>query len=74
MPQWSMTAVILENRVPNEILNLSSCKLLILSALVASSTQLCDGAQVAIFGDFLCVLYFQRAASRTFQTCILNSH
>jgi len=26
-----------------------------------------------IFGDFL-VLYFQRAACSTFQTCILNSH
>jgi len=26
-----------------------------------------------IFGDF-CFLYFQRAACRTFQTCILNSH
>jgi len=26
-----------------------------------------------IFGDF-CVLYFQRAACSTFQTCILNSH
>jgi len=28
-------------------------------------------------GDFLrhfCVLYFQRAACSTFQTCILNSH
>ena len=25
------------------------------------------------FGDF-CVLYFQRAACSTFQTCILNSH
>jgi len=27
-----------------------------------------------IFGDFLCVLYFQRAVCSTFQTCILNSH
>jgi len=25
-------------------------------------------------GDFFCVLYFQRAARSTFQTCILNSH
>jgi len=37
-----------------------------------SPSKLCDGAQMAIFGDF-CVLYLQRAASRTFQTCILNS-
>jgi len=29
-----------------------------------------DGEFLAIF----CVLYFQRAASSTFQTCILNSH
>ena len=33
-------------------------------------TKLCDGAEMAIF----CVLYLQRAAYRTFQTCILNSH
>ena len=39
-----------------------------------SPTKLCDGAQMAIFGDFFCVLYLQRAASSTFQTCILNSH
>jgi len=32
-------------------------------------TKLCDGAEIAIF----CVLYFQRAAYSTFQTCILNS-
>ena len=36
----------------------------------------CDNAMVpvAIFGDFFWVLYFQRAACSTFQTCILNSH
>jgi len=34
---------------------------------------LCDGAQMAIFGNF-CVLYIQRAARSTFQTCILNLH
>ena len=39
-----------------------------------SPTKLCDGAQMAIFGDFFCVLYFQRAACSRFQTCILNSH
>jgi len=39
-----------------------------------SPTKLCDGAQMAIFGDFFCVLYLQRAACSTFQTCILNSH
>jgi len=33
-----------------------------------SRTKLCDGAHRAIF----CVLYFQRAAFSTFQTCILN--
>jgi len=33
-------------------------------------TKLCDGAEMAIF----CVLYLQRAACSTFQTCILNSH
>jgi len=38
-----------------------------------SPTKLCDGAQMAIFGDF-CVLYLQRAACSRFQTCILNSH
>jgi len=35
-----------------------------------SPTKLCDGAQMAIF----CILYYQRAACSTFQTCILNSH
>jgi len=35
--------------------------------------QLCDGAQIEIFGDFLHPV-FQRAACNTFQTCILNSH
>jgi len=35
-----------------------------------SPTNLCDGAIMSIF----CVLYFQRAACSTFQTCILNSH
>ena len=35
-----------------------------------SPTKLCEGAKMAIF----CVLYFQRAACSTFQTCILNSH
>jgi len=35
-----------------------------------SPTKLCDGAKMAIF----CVLYFERAACSTFQTCILNSH
>ena len=35
-----------------------------------SPTKLSDGAKMAIF----CVLYFQRAAYSTFQTCILNSH
>jgi len=35
-----------------------------------SPTKLCDGAKMAIF----CVLYFQRAACSTFQTCILNLH
>jgi len=35
-----------------------------------SLTNLCDGAETAIF----CVLYLQRAACSTFQTCILNSH
>jgi len=39
-----------------------------------SPTKLCDGAQMAIFGDFFCVLYLQQAACSTFQTCILNSH
>jgi len=34
-----------------------------------SPTKLCDCAQMAIF----CVLYFQRDACSTFQTCILNS-
>ena len=35
-----------------------------------SPTRLCDGAKMAIFF----VLYFQRAACSTFQTCVLNSH
>jgi len=35
-----------------------------------SPTKLCDGAKMVIF----CVLYLQRAACRTFQTCVLNSH
>jgi len=35
-----------------------------------SLPKLSDGAKMAIF----CVLYFQRAACSTFQTCILNSH
>jgi len=35
---------------------------------------LCDGAQVANFYAIFWVLYFQRAACSTFQTCILNSH
>jgi len=35
-----------------------------------SWTKLCDGAKMTI----LCILYFQRAACSTFQTCILNSH
>jgi len=39
-----------------------------------SPTKLCDGAQMAIFLHHFCVLYFQRAACSTFQTCILNSH
>jgi len=39
-----------------------------------STTKLCDGAQMANFWRFFCVLYFQRAACSTFQTCILNSH
>ena len=34
-----------------------------------TARQLCDCDKMAIF----CVLYFQRAACRTFQTCILNS-
>jgi len=29
---------------------------------------------MAIFGDFFCILCFQRAACSRFQTCILNSH
>jgi len=33
-----------------------------------------DGAQMASFWRFFCVLYFQRAARSTFQTCILNLH
>jgi len=35
-----------------------------------SPTNLCDGAQMAIFW----VLHFQWASRSTFQTCILNSH
>ena len=34
----------------------------------------CNGAQMANFCQFFCILYFQRAACSTFQTCILNSH
>ena len=34
-----------------------------------SPTKLCDGAKMAI----CCVLYLQRAACSTFQTCIRNS-
>ena len=37
-------------------------------------TKLCYGAQIAIFGDFFCVLHFQGSECSTFQTCILNSH
>jgi len=40
------------------------------SATKIQPNKLCDGAKMAIF----CVLYFQRAACSTFQTCILNSH
>jgi len=29
---------------------------------------------MAIFGNFFCVLYLQRAACSCFQTCILNTH
>jgi len=38
-----------------------------------SPTKVCDGAQMAIFGDFLGLAF---AASRVqhIQTCILNSH
>jgi len=39
-----------------------------------SPTKLWDGAQMAIFWRHFCVMYFQRAACSTFQTCILNSH
>jgi len=39
-----------------------------------SPTKLCDGAQMANFWRFFCVLYSQRAACSTFLTCILNSH
>jgi len=35
-----------------------------------SPTKLLDGPEMATF----CVLYFQRAARSTFQTCILNLH
>jgi len=38
-----------------------------------SPTKLWDGAQMAIFGDFLRPV-FQRAARSTFHTCILNLH
>jgi len=41
-----------------------------LTSFFPSPTELCDGAQMAIF----CILYFQRAACSKFQTCILNSH
>ena len=39
-----------------------------------SPTKLCDGAQMANFWRFFCVLYFKGAACSTFQTRILNSH
>jgi len=39
-------------------------------AMVPNGDFLSDGAKMAIF----CMLYFQRAACSTFQTCILNSH
>jgi len=39
-----------------------------------SPTKLCDGAQMANSWRLFCVLYFQRAACSTLQTCILNSH
>ena len=39
-----------------------------------SPTKLYDGAQMAIFWRFFCILHFQRAACSMFQTCILNSH
>jgi len=39
-----------------------------------TARQLCDGVQMANFWRFFCVLYLQRAACSTFQTCILNSH
>jgi len=44
------------------------------SAARNSLTKLCDGAKMAIFCIIFCVLYFQRAACNTFQTCTLNSH
>ena len=44
-----------------------------LSCKDITQQKLCDGAQMAIFGDFLRPV-FQQAACSTFQTCILNSH
>ena len=38
-----------------------------------SSTKLCDGAQMAIFDDFLRLVFSARPCS-IYQTCILNSH
>jgi len=44
---------------------------------IADTYLSCEGCamvpRLRIFGDF-CVLYFQRAACSTSQTCILNSH
>ena len=45
-------------------------KLLFQLSIHALVAKLCDNAQMANF----CVLYFQRAACSTFQTCILSSH
>jgi len=39
-----------------------------------SLTKLSNGAQMAHFWWFFCILHFQRATCSTFQTCILNSH
>ena len=39
-----------------------------------SPINLWDGAQMALYWRFFCVLYFQRAARSTSQTCILNLH
>ena len=41
-----------------------------LSCKDTARKKFCDGAKMTIF----CVLYFQRAACSTFQTCILNSY